>query len=124
MDEDDQIEQYEPADDADTVSRTTGIGLSMKTPSDVKVADKYLNVYEITFIVGYRAQQISTGAPSFLDTKEAKKLVNPLLIAEEEFKRGLIPFDLIRTINVGNSTMDVPFDIGNDLQVIDPGNMI
>lgn len=124
MDDDDQIELYEPADDADTVSRTTKIGIDMKIPTQVRTMDKYLNVYEITFIVGYRAQQISAGAPSFLRMEEAKKLVNPLLIAEEEFKKGLIPFDLIRTINVGNSTMDVPFDIGKDLQVIDPGNMI
>lgn len=124
MDEDEQFEQYEPIDDADTGIRTTGVGLKMTTPTEINMPNKYLNTYEITFLVGYRAQQISAGAPSFLPIDTAKKLVNPLLIAEEEFKKGYIPFDLIRTVNVGNSTMDIALDIGRDLQVIDPGNML
>ena len=114
MDEDEQFEQYEPIDDADTGIRTTGVGLKMITPTEINMPNKYLNTYEITFLVGYRAQQISAGAPSFLPIDIAKKLVNPLLIAEEE----------LRTVNVGNSTMDIALDIGRDLQVIDPGNML
>ena len=89
------------------------------------VRNNYLNIYEITMLIGYRASQISNGLLTFLpDEEDAKKICNPLLIAEEEFKRGLIPFDIIRHINVGKKIKNVCLNIGDDgLHILDVGNM-
>lgn len=91
---------------------------------DIPIYNNFLSIYEITLLVGYRASQISNGAVSFLDEKTAKDLENPLLIAEEEFKKGLIPFDIIRHINVGRGIKDVCLDVHKDLHILDVGNMI
>lgn len=90
----------------------------------IPIHNNFLNIYEITVLVGYRANQISNGSRTFLEENEAKKLCNPLLIAEEEFKRGLIPFDIIRHINVGKGIKNVCLDVGKDLHILDVGNMI
>ena len=88
------------------------------------VRNNYLNIYEITMLIGYRASQISNGSLTFLPDEDAKKICNPLLIAEEEFKRGLIPFDIIRHINVGKKIKNVCLNIGDDgLHILDVGNM-
>ena len=88
------------------------------------VRNNYLNIYEITMLIGYRASQISNGSLTFLSDEDAKKICNPLLIAEEEFKRGLIPFDIIRHINVGKKIKNVCLNIGDDgLHILDVGNM-
>lgn len=93
--------------------------------TNIVVHNNFLNIYEITMLIGYRAAQISNGARTFLDDeKEAEKLCNPLLIAEEEFKQGLIPFDIIRHITVGRGMRSVCLDIGKDLHLLDVGNMI
>lgn len=93
--------------------------------TNLKIRNNFLNIYEITMLVGYRATQISNGARTFLpDENEAKRLCNPLLIAEEEFKRGLIPFDIIRHLNIGKNIKNVCLNIGdNGLQILDVGNM-
>ena len=88
------------------------------------IRNNYLNIYEITMLIGYRASQISNGSLTFLSDEDAKKICNPLLIAEEEFKRGLIPFDIIRHINVGKKIKNVCLNIGDDgLHILDVGNM-
>lgn len=93
--------------------------------TNIIIHNNFLNIYEITMLIGYRATQISNGARTFLnDEAEAEKLCNPLLIAEEEFKQGLIPFDIIRHITVGRGMQSVCLDIGKDLHLLDVGNMI
>lgn len=92
--------------------------------NNIRIHNNFLNIYEITVLVGYRANQISNGSRSFLEEDEAKSLCNPLLIAEEEFKRGLIPFDIIRHINVGKDIKNVCLDVGKDLHILDVGNMV
>lgn len=93
--------------------------------NNINIRNNYLNIYEITMLIGYRASQISNGSLTFLpDEKLAKKLCNPLLIAEEEFKNGLIPFDIIRHINIGKKIKNVCLKIGDDgLNILDVGNM-
>lgn len=91
----------------------------------IPIRNNFLNIYEITLLIGYRATQISNGARTFLkDENEAKRLCNPMLIAEEEFKQGLIPFDIIRHVNVGKGIKNVCLDVGKDLHILDVGNMI
>lgn len=93
--------------------------------STIPIRNNFLNIYEITMLIGYRASQISNGARTFLkDENEAKRLCNPLLIAEEEFKQGLIPFDIIRHVNVGKGIKSVCLDVGKDLHILDVGNMV
>lgn len=116
-------EAYEPEIDFETIV-TNGVGIHNEEPNNIPIHNNYLNIYEITLLVGYRAQQISMGANSFLKDEEAQALCNPLLIAEEEFKRGLIPFDIIRHIHVGNTVRDVPLVLGRDIKFLDAGNMI
>lgn len=90
----------------------------------IPIRNNFLSIYEITMLIGYRASQISNGAISFLEEKKAMELCNPLLIAEEEFKQGLIPFDIIRHINVGKNIKNICLDVHNDLNINDVGNMI
>lgn len=92
--------------------------------NDIPIYNNFLNIYEITLLIGYRASQISNGQKSFLPESTAKNLCNPLLIAEEEFKRGMISFDIIRHINVGKEIKNVILDVGKDLHILDVGNMI
>lgn len=117
--------QFEELNDSDSEYENYEVFGNESFDNNIPIRNNFLNIYEITVLVGYRATQISNGARTFLpDEEEAKKLCNPLLIAEEEFKRGLIPFDIIRHINVGKGIKSVCLDVGKDLHVLDVGNMI
>lgn len=129
VDEDDMVDNAEEIDNNDNESDSEYESYEVfdndAIDNTIPVRNNFLNIYEITMLIGYRASQISNGARTFLDNEdEAKKLCNPILIAEEEFKRGLIPFDIIRHINVGRHTKNVCLDVGNDLHILDVGNMI
>ena len=57
--------------------------------------------YEHARIIGARALQISQGAPFMikLSEKDLEKIgYNPIEIAKMEYKKGLIPIDIKRTI--------------------------
>mgnify|MGYP002524264170 CR=1 FL=1 len=126
-DENDMIDNAEEIDnnESDSEYETYEVFDNDAIDNSIPVRNNFLNIYEITMLIGYRASQISNGARTFLDDEEeAKRLCNPILIAEEEFKRGLIPFDIIRHINVGRSTKNVCLDVGTDLHILDVGNMI
>ena len=126
-DEDDMIDNDAEIDNNDSESDYESYEVFDNDAIDnnIPVRNNFLNIYEITMLIGYRASQISNGARTFLeDEEEAKKLCNPILIAEEEFKRGLITFDIIRHINVGRRTKNVCLDVGKDLHILDVGNMI
>lgn len=117
--------QFEELNDSDSEYENYEVFGNESFDNNIPIRNNFLNIYEITVLVGYRATQISNGARTFLpDEEEAKKLCNPLLIAEEEFKRGLIPFDIIRHINVGKGIKSVCLDVGKDLHILDVGNMI
>ncbi|MFC5367669.1 DNA-directed RNA polymerase subunit K [Salinirubrum litoreum] len=50
------------------------------------------NRYEKARILGARALQVSYGAPVLIDTDENE----PILIAAEEYDRGVLPFTVKR----------------------------
>lgn len=57
-----------------------------------------LTAYEKCQIIGKRASDIQNGAKILTDHKG---LLNPLLIAEKEYKEGKIPIKIIRTLPDG-----------------------
>lgn len=95
--------------------------LSTNSPTMTQIC---LTVYERTSLIGLRAQQISEGALSFLPFEEAKAIMNPLLIAEEEFKRGYIVYDIVRKIQFGKHIREIPFKVNGDLLLNNVGNMV
>lgn len=126
-DEDDMIDNAAEIDNNDSESDYESYEVFDEHSIDktIPIRNNFLNIYEITMLIGYRASQISNGARTFLkDENEAKRLCNPLLIAEEEFKQGLISFDIIRHVNVGKGIKSVCLDVGTDLHILDVGNMV
>lgn len=95
--------------------------ISTNSPTMTQIC---LTVYERTSLIGLRAQQISEGALSFLPFEEAKAIMNPLLIAEEEFKRGYIVYDIVRKIQFGKHIREIPFKVNGDLLLNNVGNMV
>lgn len=57
----------------------------------------YLTVYEKARLIGTRAEQISQQAPIQVQTSA----INPIEIAEEEFKKGVIPISILRKMPNG-----------------------
>lgn len=62
--------------------------------------------FEKARIVGARALQISMGAPVLIEPSE--KLTNPIDIALEELKKGVLPITVRRTLPDGVSYQDIP----------------
>lgn len=60
---------------------------------EVKIGPPWLTKYEKARIVGIRALQIALGAPVLVKVKEG---MNPVEIAEEELKRGVLPIIIVR----------------------------
>lgn len=50
--------------------------------------------FEKARIIGARALQITMGAPVLI--KVGKKLIDPVKIAEMEFKKGVLPISVLR----------------------------
>ncbi len=65
-----------------------------------------LTRFERARIVGARALQISMGAPVLIEP--SKSLSNPIDIAIEELKRGVLPITVRRTLPDGVTYQDVP----------------
>ncbi|MEM3364787.1 MAG: DNA-directed RNA polymerase subunit K [Candidatus Micrarchaeia archaeon] len=53
-----------------------------------------LNRFEIARIIGARSLQLSLGAPPMIQVPP--KMVDPLELAREEFRQGVIPLMVIR----------------------------
>ena len=71
--------------------------------SELNILSKKLTKYEITALIGIRADQISLGSNTFLNEKELEKvkdITNPELIAEQELfsKPCKLPFIIRRPI--------------------------
>ena len=64
-----------------------------------------LNKYERTAIISLRAEQLSNGASTFIDSSELDDIVSVMDIAMMEFKRKLIPFIIKRPIS--NNTFEL-----------------
>ena len=58
--------------------------------------------YELTNVLGIRATEIANGVESFINTEELN-LTDPFEIAKQEFKKGLIPYIIVRPLPNGNS---------------------
>ncbi len=59
-----------------------------------------LTRYEKARIIGARALQIAMGAPVLIDVSKLPSK-DPIVIAEEEFKRGLLPITIRRRLPDG-----------------------
>ncbi|RJS74521.1 DNA-directed RNA polymerase subunit K [Candidatus Bathyarchaeota archaeon] len=65
-----------------------------------------LTRFERARIVGARALQIAMGAPILI--KPSKIPTNPIDIAIEELKRGVLPITIRRTLPDGVTYQDIP----------------
>jgi DNA-directed RNA polymerase subunit K/omega len=64
-----------------------------------------LNKYERTAIISLRAEQLSNGASTFIDSSELDDVKSVMDIAMMEFERKLIPFIIKRPIS--NNTFEL-----------------
>ncbi len=65
-----------------------------------------LTRFEKARICGARALQIAMGAPILIEVN--KNLTNPIDIALEELKRGILPITIRRTLPDGATYQDIP----------------
>ena len=77
-----------------------------KMEKKVRVGPPKLTRFERARIVGARALQISMGAPVLIEP--SKNLSNPIDIAIEELKRGVLPITVRRTLPDGVTYQDIP----------------
>ncbi len=61
----------------------------------IRIGPPKLTRYEKARIVGARALQLSLGAPPLIDVSNLPK--DPVIIAMEELKRGVLPITIVRT---------------------------
>jgi len=59
-----------------------------------------LTKYEVARIIGARAMQLAMGAAPLVDIKEVGS-TDPVIIAMEEFRRGLLDFIIVRELSGG-----------------------
>jgi len=71
----------------------------------IKIGPPKLTRFEKARIVGARSLQIAMGAPLLID--ELEGLNNPIDIALEELKRGVLPITIRRSLPDGTS-QDIP----------------
>ena len=128
IEEIEEIEEIDPGDDElesdvliDVKKRREPTDIDSNCPT---ITHLTLTNYEKTSLIGLRAQQISEGALSFLPFEEAKKLMNPLLIAEDEFKRGYIIYDIVRNIPFGSKTVEMKMKVIENILLTKVGNLI
>lgn len=75
--------------------RTSGVLLAKKSSSPATGApeEKFMR-FERARIIGARALQVAMGAPVILNIESG--FLDPVSIAEREFKEGLVPITVIR----------------------------
>ncbi len=61
----------------------------------IKVGPPWLTKYEKARIIGIRALQVALGAPVLIPLEEAGAL-DPIIIAQKELERGLLPILVVR----------------------------
>lgn len=72
----------------------------IKSSKDIIVGPKRLTRYEKARIIGARALQLSMGAMPLIPAENLPSK-DPLVIAEEELKRGVLPMSIRRTLPDG-----------------------
>lgn len=75
------------------IGPTLGAALPKRSPSSSSPEEKFMR-FERARIIGARALQIAMGAPVILDVERG--YLDPVALAEREFKEGLIPITVIR----------------------------
>ncbi len=64
------------------------------------IGPPWLTKYEKARIIGARALQLALGAPPLIDLSKIKT-IDPIIIAEEELRRGLLPITIRRRLPDG-----------------------
>jgi len=77
-----------------------------KREAKIHVGPPKLTRFEKARIVGARALQISMGAPILIEPSDS--LSNPIDLAIEELKRGVLPITVRRTLPDGVTYQDIP----------------
>lgn len=72
----------------------SGAALPKKSPSSASSPEDKFMRFERARIIGARALQIAMGAPVILNIERG--FLDPVSLAEREFKEGLIPITVIR----------------------------
>ncbi len=73
----------------------------------IKIGPDTLTRYEKARILGARALQIAMGAPVLITFEEGENLQDPLLIAEREIEKGVLPILVRRSLPDGRY-QDIP----------------
>jgi DNA-directed RNA polymerase subunit K len=72
-----------------------------------------LTRFEVARVVGARALQIALGAPVLIKLKKGESF-DPIEIAKEEFKKGIVPITVRRPLPTGEKmTIDIKKAIKN-----------
>jgi len=73
---------------------------------EVTIGPKRLTKYEKSRVIGARALQLSMGAPPLIDLSKYPNLLrDPLSIAEEELRRGVLPITIRRRLPNGEEEL-------------------
>lgn len=72
----------------------------------IRIGPPKLTRFEKARICGARALQIAMGAPILIEVNE--NLKNPIDIALEELRRGILPMTIRRTLPDGVTYQDIP----------------
>ncbi|MGQ4833413.1 MAG: DNA-directed RNA polymerase subunit K [Candidatus Asgardarchaeia archaeon] len=74
----------------------------------IEIGPPWLTRFEVSRIIGTRALQLSMGAPVLIEVP--KGFENPIKIAEYEFKQGILPISIRRTLPDGKY-QDIPLKV-------------
>lgn len=73
---------------------------------EITIGPKRLTRYEKSRIIGARALQLSMGAPPLIDLSKHPEIPrDPIAIAEEELKRGILPITIRRRLPNGEEEL-------------------
>lgn len=87
---------------------TGGSGITALT--NVQTVQQRLSKYEYAQVIGVRTEMLARGAPPLVHLHDGLKPrghYDIRLVAEEELKMGVLPFDVVRQ-SVSRSTVTVP----------------
>lgn len=79
---------------------------NMDVKKKILIGPPKLTRFEKARICGARALQIAMGAPILIEIN--KNITNPIDIALEELKRGILPITIRRTLPDGATYQDIP----------------
>ncbi|MFX0093203.1 MAG: DNA-directed RNA polymerase subunit K [Candidatus Hodarchaeota archaeon] len=80
---------------------------SSNSSNEILIGPRSLTRYEHARILGSRALQVSMGAPLLLDLEQQEESADPLILAEMEIQRGVLPISVRRVLPDGRY-QDIP----------------